>query len=391
VSDAPFEVRARHGRARAGRLRTAHGDVETPVFMPVGTKAAVKTILPSQLEAAGVEILLGNTYHLTLRPGEERIGALGGLHRFMAWPRAILTDSGGYQVFSLSKRRKVTDDGVEFQSHLDGATVMLTPERALAIQRKLGSDIMMPLDEPASWPCDGSRLDESMRRTHAWLARTVAALGEPNGPAPRERGESKAQMLFGIVQGGMDPKRRRASVEAVCAHGLPGNAIGGLSLGEPAEKLYEVVDVTTSLLPEDRPRYLMGVGTPADIARAVAMGVDMFDCILPTRLGRNGWAFTSEGMIKIRNAEWKEDARPVDSACACPCCATFSRAYLRHCFNVEEILGLAMLSLHNIHYYVRLMRRLRTAIRDGTLDSVVARESELCPPLSGRREEEDER
>ncbi len=370
-----FRVLHRSGRARVGRLELAHGAVETPVFMPVGTKAAVKSILPAELEAAGVEIVLANTYHLALRPGEELVAKMGGLHRFMAWKRPILTDSGGYQVFSLAKLRKVGDDGVEFQSHLDGSAVVLTPERAIEIQRRLGSDVVMPLDEPAPWPCDEARVELAMRRTHAWLARSVGPLD--------------GQRLFGIVQGGVSERLRRASVEAVCAHGLAGYAIGGLSLGEPAEVLYGILELTAGLLPDDRPRYLMGVGTPGDIARAVAAGVDMFDCILPTRLGRNGWAFTSEGMIKIRNAEWKEDPRPVDPACSCPCCSTFSRAYLRHCFNVDEILGLEMLSLHNIHYYAGLMRRLRAAIRDGTLDGEVRRESERCPPLAGRREEDE--
>ncbi|MBI2931071.1 MAG: tRNA guanosine(34) transglycosylase Tgt [Planctomycetes bacterium] len=372
-----FEVLHQSGRARTGRLETTHGAVETPVFMPVGTKAAVKSLLPSQLEVAGVEMILSNTYHLALRPGEELVAKMGGLHRFMAWPRPILTDSGGYQVFSLARLRKVNDEGVEFQSHLDGSLVSLTPERAVEIQRRLGADVIMPLDEPAPWPCDGARVEKAMQRTHAWLTRCKRAWA---GDGP--------QALFGIVQGGMDARLRRASAEAVCAHDLPGYAIGGLSLGEPAELLYEITDVTAALLPVNKPRYLMGVGTPADIARSVALGIDMFDCVLPTRLGRNGWAFTSEGMIKIRNAEWKEDARPVDPNCSCPCCAAFSRAYLRHCFNVDEIVGLAMLSLHNIHYYVGLMRRLRAAIREGTLEDVVRQESQRCPPLTGRREEE---
>ncbi len=363
-----FEVLHRKGRARTGRLETAHGAIETPVFMPVGTRAAVKSLHPAQLEAAGAEIILGNTYHLSLRPGEDLVAKMGGLHAFMAWKRPILTDSGGYQVFSLAKLRKMSDDGVEFASHLDGSPQFLTPERAIEIQRKLGSDIMMPLDEPASWPCDEARVEAAMVRTHLWLKRSI-------GPSN----------LFGIVQGGMSPKLRRASVDAVCSHSLPGYAIGGLSIGEPAEKMYEIVDLTTSLLPEDKPRYLMGVGTPADIARAVALGIDMFDCVLPTRMGRTGTAFTSEGMIKIRNAQWAEDPKPLDPQCKCPCCATFSRAYLRHCFSVDEMLGLSMLSLHNVTYYVALMRRLRDAIRDGSLESLVKTESERCPPLASRR------
>jgi queuine tRNA-ribosyltransferase len=368
-----FSIASRdpNSRARAGRIETRHGAFDTPAFMPVGTKAAVKTIMPSQLEAAGTQILLCNAYHLALRPGEALVAKMGGLHRFMGWAGPILTDSGGYQVFSLAKLRKVNDAGVEFQSHLDGSTVRLTPERALEIQRILGADIVMPLDEPAPFPSTPAQAEAAVKRTAAWLERSVKARQE--------------EALFGIVQGGTHADLRRRSVEDVLRHDLPGVAIGGLSLGEPAETMIETAGVVCDATPESKPRYLMGVGTPGDIANAVLRGADLFDCILPTRLGRNGWAFTSEGMLKIRNAAFKEDGRPIDPACACPACRGFSRSYLRHCFSVDEILGLSMLSLHNITYYQGLMKRIRNAIAAGTLARLAKDESERCPPLEGRR------
>ena len=368
-----FSVTSRDpgSRARAGRIETPHGAFETPAFMPVGTKAAVKTLMPSQLLAAGTQILLCNAYHLALRPGEVLVGKMGGLHRFMGWNGPILTDSGGYQVFSLAKLRKVNDAGVEFQSHLDGSTVHLTPERALEIQQRLGADIVMPLDEPAPFPAAPAQAEAAVARTAAWLERSVKARRE--------------EALFGIVQGGIHADLRRRSVEDVLRHDLPGVAIGGLSLGEPAEQMIETAGVVCDATPELKPRYLMGVGTPGDIANAVLRGADMFDCILPTRLGRNGWAFTSEGMIKIRNASFKEDERPIDPACGCPACKGFSRSYLRHCFSVDEILGLSMLSLHNITYYQSLMTRIRGAIGTGSLARLAKEESERCPPLNGRR------
>ena len=368
-----FSVAARdpNSRARVGRVETRHGGFDTPAFMPVGTKAAVKTLQPAQLRDTGTQIVLSNAYHLALRPGEELVHRMGGLHKFMGWHGPILTDSGGYQVFSLAKLRKVTDEGVEFQSHLDGSTVRLTPERALEIQRRLGADIVMPLDEPAPWPSTPELSAAAVKRTAEWLERTVKARQEDG--------------LFGIVQGGTHPDLRRKSTEDVLRHDLPGVAIGGLSLGEPAETMIEMAGVVCDATPENKPRYLMGVGTPSDIVNAVLRGVDMFDCILPTRLGRNGWAFTSEGMIKIRNASFKEDERPIDPACACAACKGFSRAYLRHCFAVEEILGLSMLSLHNITYYQTLMRRIRTAIPAGTLATLAKEEAARCPPLTGRR------
>jgi queuine tRNA-ribosyltransferase len=369
-----FSIASRdpNSRARAGRIETRHGAFDTPAFMPVGTKAAVKTIMPSQLEAAGTQILLCNAYHLALRPGEALVAKMGGLHRFMGWAGPILTDSGGYQVFSLAKLRKVNDAGVEFQSHLDGSTVNLSPERALEIQRILGADIVMPLDEPAPFPSTPAQAEGAVKRTSAWLERSVKARQE--------------EALFGIVQGGTHADLRRRSVEDVLRHDLPGVAIGGLSLGEPAETMIETAGVVCDATPESKPRYLMGVGTPGDIANAVLRGADMFDCILPTRLGRNGWAFTSEGMLKIRNAAFKEDGRPIDPACACPACRGFSRSYLRHCFSVDEILGLSMLSLHNITYYQGLMKRIRNAIQVGTLKKLAQEEAQRCPPLEGRRQ-----
>lgn len=350
-----FNITARHGRARAGALETPHGTFETPAFMPCGTKAAVKGLEPRDLRDAGIDILLCNTYHLTLRPGEETVEQLGGLHRFMSWTGPILTDSGGYQVWSLSGMRKITGEGVTFQSHLDGATIQLTPERVVEIQEKLGSDILMPLDEPIAYPIDLRAARAALDRTHAWWRRS----------------RSTRAALFGIVQGSVSRELRRESVDAIAAADPPGFALGGFSMGEPAKEMYEIVDYTASLLPDARPRYLMGVGMPADILAAVKAGVDMFDCILPTRLGRNATAFTPEGVVKIRNARFARDDRPLDPSCKGSCCRSHTRAYLRHCFNVDEMLGPRLLSLHNVHYYGRLMKRIRAAIRDGTLDSLV--------------------
>ncbi len=357
--------------ARVGRVETPHGSFETPAFMPVGTKAAVKAISPSQLRDAGAQVVLCNTYHLALRPGAETVAKLGGLHRFMSWDGAILTDSGGYQVFSLAHLRRVTDDGAEFRSHLDGSTVFLTPERVVDIQTQLGSDILMPLDEPSPWPCEKSDADRAAARTSAWWKRS---------PQPQD-----GRALFGIVQGATNLDLRKRCVEEIAATSPPGFSIGGLSMGEPAQALYEVVEYTSSILPNDRPRYLMGAGTPTDIVRSVLAGVDMFDCILPTRLGRNGWAFTGVGMLKVRNSRFSLDDSPLDPSCDCPCCRHFTRAYLRHCFNVEEILGLAMVSLHNLHYYGGLMKRLREAIPAGRAREILSEVESTGPPLRGRR------
>ena len=347
-----FSIGARPGRARAGMIETAHGTFETPAFMPCGTKGAVKGLEPRELRAAGIQILLSNTYHLALRPGEDRVAELGGLHAFMGWDGPILTDSGGFQVFSLAELRKIDGEGVTFQSHLDGATVRFTPERVIEIQEKLGSDIQMPLDEPIPFPPDPKVARTALDRTHAWWKRSKAGKGA----------------LFGIVQGSIVPELRRESAETIAASDPPGFALGGFSMGEPNAQMYEMVDYTTSLLPETKPRYLMGVGTPQDIVAGVRAGVDLFDCILPTRMGRNGVAYTSEGAIRIRNAKHAKDLRPLDPTCEGPCCRHYTRAYLRHCFMVEEMLGPKLLSLHNVTYYGKLMARIRSAIRDGSLD-----------------------
>ena len=320
--------------------------------MPCGTKGAVKGIEPRELRAAGIQILLSNTYHLALRPGEDLVAHMGGLHRFMGWDGPILTDSGGFQVFSLAELRKISDEGVTFQSHLDGATVKFTPERVVEIQEKLGSDILMPLDEPIPYPPDPNAARAALDRTHAWWKRSRANKGA----------------LFGIVQGSIVPELRKESAEAISSSDPPGYALGGFSMGEPHAQMYEMVDYTTSLLPDSKPRYLMGVGTPEDIVAGVRAGVDLFDCILPTRMGRNGVAYTSAGTVRIRNSKHARDPGPLDPSCDGPCCRGASRAYLRHCFNVEEMLGPKLLSLHNVTYYAKLMARIRSAIRDGTLD-----------------------
>jgi len=346
-----FAVTARDGKARAGKIETAHGSCETPAFMPCATKGAVKGIEPRELRVAGIEILLSNAYHLALRPGAEAVARRGGLHKFMSWDGPILTDSGGYQVCSLAARRTITDEGVTFQSHLDGATLKFTPERVVEIQEQIGSDILMPLDEPVPYPPDPRTARAALDRTHAWWRRSRATRGA----------------LFGILQGSVDRDLRREAAETVAATDPPGFALGGFSLGETPAQMYETVDYTVSLLPDPKPRYLMGVGMPEDITAAVRSGVDLFDCVLPTRLGRNGWAFTEDGLLKVRNSRYAQDDLPLDPACEGPCCRNYSRAYLRHCFNVEEMLGPRLLSMHNLYYYGRLMKRIRAAIRDGSL------------------------
>lgn len=358
-------------QARRGRLHTPHGTVETPVFMPVGTLATVKAVGQDDLQALGAEILLGNTYHLMLRPGEELIHTLGGLHRFMAWPRALLTDSGGFQVFSLAQKRKVSDDGVLFQSHLDGSPHLLTPERSIAIQEALGADILMAFDECPPSTAERAVVEQAMVRTTAWLRRCAAAWSR--GPGA----------LFGIVQGGLDLELRRRHLEEVCAVDLPGYALGGYSVGEAPERMHASVSDVAPLLPRERPRYLMGVGTPVDLVQAMAAGVDMFDCVLPTRCARNGLLFTSEGRLVIRNAAYARDERPVDAACGCYTCRTHSRAYLRHLFATREVLALRLNTLHNLHHYLALMRGAREAIladryREFAAD-VVAREGGVGP------------
>jgi queuine tRNA-ribosyltransferase len=339
-------------KARRGRLLTPHGVIETPVFMPVGTQATVKSIMPGQLRDLNVEILLCNSYHLFLRPGHETVARLGGLHRFMGWDRPILTDSGGFQVFSLSSLRDISDDGVRFQSHLDGSTHFLSPELAVDVQAALGSDIMMILDDCLAYPASHFDADRSMKRSSAWAERCCKHFQT----VPRE------QALFGIVQGSIYPDLRRESAERLVAMDFPGYAIGGLAVGEPKPLMYEIIEKVEPYLPDEKPRYLMGVGTPADLVEAVARGVDMFDCVMPTRHARNGWLFTKDGHIVIKHSKYKEDAQPVDSTCACPVCGTYSRAYLRHLFLANEILSSVLNTIHNLYFYLDTIRRIRQFI-----------------------------
>jgi queuine tRNA-ribosyltransferase len=358
-----FSVTHRDGAARRGLLTTAHGVVETPVFMPVGTQGVVKATTPRDLVEAGASIILGNTYHLHLRPGDELIRRRGGLHRFIGWERPILTDSGGYQVFSLAHRRTLSEQGVEFQSHLDGSRRVLTPESATDIQLNLGSDIAMVLDECPALPAEPEALERSIDLTARWArrARTHFLAEQPLS----EHG--RGQLQFGIVQGGTDFRLRETSARRTLEVGFDGYAIGGLSVGEPSDVMYKVIAHTAPLLPSDRPRYVMGVGTPADLIEAVSSGVDMFDCVMPTRNARNGRLFTSQGVVNIKNARHVEDDGPLDPACRCYTCRTFSRAYLRHLFVAGEMTAGALNTLHNLSFYLDTMRRVREAITFGTL------------------------
>ncbi len=355
-----FELLAEEGGARRGRLRTAHGAIDTPAFMPVGTQATVKALTPQEVEDLGAQVLLANTYHLALRPGAERIARLGGLHRFMGWDGAILTDSGGFQVFSLDHLVKLTDEGATFRSHLDGSEQHFTPESVMAIQRELGSDIAMAFDQPISWPASGEATRAAMDRTHRWAARCLSA-----EPAP-------GQLRFGIVQGGFDDALRRESAEVLAHLPFDGFGVGGLSLGEPKTITYRLLSVQTAILPRDRPRYLMGVGTPADLVEAVARGIDMFDCVLPTRIARNGSILTRGGRINLRNRRFIEDAGPMDAGCDCYTCQHFSRAYLRHLFMAGEILGHRLASIHNLRLLVRLVEQIRELIGTGRLEPATA-------------------
>jgi len=341
--------------ARAGILKTPHGDVRTPVFMPVGTNATVKTLTAEELRGAGAQIILSNAYHLYLRPGADLIEEMGGLHGFMGWEGPILTDSGGYQVFSLSEKRRLTREGLEFKSHLDGSRHFLSPEDVIGIQDRLGSDILMPLDECAPYPADRKHVKSAMELTHDWLLRSRRAWQKVKRPSH----------LFGIIQGGFFEDLRHQSAEFVAGLDLPGIAVGGLSVGEPRDLMIEMLGVSLRGLPACRPRYLMGVGYPEDLVEAVALGTDMFDCVAPTRNGRNGTLFTSEGKLLIRNLEYARDRRPVDPECGCLACRRHSRAYLRHLFMAREILGLKLASLHNITFYIKLLERAREAIRRG--------------------------
>jgi queuine tRNA-ribosyltransferase len=353
----PFRFEVTHkdagSSARLGVLHTAHGDIPTPVFMPVGTAGAVKAMPGAWLEDLDTKIILANTYHLYLRPGHERIQRLGGLHNFMAWPRAVLTDSGGYQVFSHRDLRRISEDGVWFQSHLDGSRHFLGPEKAIDIQRALGSDIAMVFDECTPYPCGKADAQASMQLSMRWARRCKEHwMKESDG----------SRALFGIVQGGVFPDLRKLSVEALLDIEFPGMAVGGLSVGEPRDLMHDVLESTLPLLPEDRPRYLMGVGTPQDIIHAVSLGVDMFDCVLPTRNARNGCLFTSEGKILIKNAAYAEDDRPLDSKCACLTCRRYSRAYLRHLFMTGEHLSAVLNTLHNLTFYLDMMHKIRESI-----------------------------
>ncbi len=357
-----FEVRKTDptSAARLGRLTTPHGEVDTPVFMPVGTKAAVKGITPDQLEATGTRIILGNTYHLQLRPGAELIEQMGGLHRFMGWRGPMLTDSGGYQVFSLAELVRIDDDGVSFRSPVDGAKMRLTPEIATRIQNQLGADMIMAFDECPPYPCERSDVESAVERTVRWAGRCKNAHDRPDD-----------QWLFGINQGGVHKDLRRRCAEQLAEVDLPGSAIGGLSVGESHEQMMEIVSEVCPLLPAERPRYLMGVGMPRDIVAAVLCGVDMFDCVLPTRNGRNGNAFTASSPIRLRNAQYGTDESPLEDGCECPACATHTRAYLRHLFQTGEMLGPILVSVHNLYFYQRLMARLRSLIEKGRAATIL--------------------
>ncbi|MDP4032273.1 MAG: tRNA guanosine(34) transglycosylase Tgt [Pseudorhodobacter sp.] len=351
-----FEVTATDGRARSGVISTPRGEIRTPAFMPVGTAATVKAMLPESVAATGADILLGNTYHLMLRPTAERIGRLGGLHGFMNWQRPILTDSGGFQVMSLKGLRKMTEEGVRFKSHIDGSEHHLSPERSMEIQRLLGSDIVMALDECTPFPADAETARKSMQRSMRWARRSRDAFGDRPGHA-----------LFGIQQGSIFAEQRAESAQKLREIGFDGYAIGGLAVGEGQEKMLEVLDYAPGQLPEDRPRYLMGVGKPDDIVGAVVRGIDMMDCVLPSRSGRTGQAFIAAGVVNLRNARHRDDDRPLDAACGCPACRHYSRAYLHHVVRAGEIIAAMLLTWHNLHYYQELMAGLRWAIAAGQL------------------------
>jgi len=349
-----FDVTAADGKARTGVISSPRGEIRTPAFMPVGTAGTVKAMLPESVAATGADILLGNTYHLMLRPGAERVARLGGLHRFMNWERPILTDSGGYQVMSLTDLRKLTEEGVRFKSHIDGSEHLISPERSMEIQRLLGSDIVMAFDECTPYPADEATARASMELSMRWALRSREAFGDRPGHA-----------LFGIQQGSVYRDQREESAEALSRLGFDGYAVGGLAVGEGQETMFEVLDYACDMLPADRPRYLMGVGKPDDIVGAVARGIDMMDCVLPTRSGRTGQAFTRRGVVNLKNARHAEDPRPLDEACTCPACQSYSRAYLHHVFRAGEIISSMLLTWHNLHYYQELMAGMRAAIAEG--------------------------
>ncbi|MGR3511813.1 MAG: tRNA guanosine(34) transglycosylase Tgt [Paracoccaceae bacterium] len=353
-----FALHNTDGKARTGTVHTPRGDIRTPAFMPVGTAATVKAMMPESVAATGADILLGNTYHLMLRPTAERIDALGGLHEFMNWPKPILTDSGGFQVMSLAGLRKLTEEGVKFSSHIDGSKHMLTPERSMEIQRLLGSDIVMCFDECPALPADRDRIAESMRLSMRWAQRSRDAFGDRPGHA-----------LFGIQQGGLEDDFRAESAEALTSIGFDGYAVGGLAVGEGQAAMFGVLDTAPDMLPKDKPRYLMGVGKPDDIVGAVKRGIDMMDCVLPSRSGRTGQAFTRRGVVNIKNARHADDPRPLDEDCTCPACSNYSRAYLHHVFRSNEMISGMLLTWHNLHYFQELMSEMRTAIAASSFDA----------------------
>jgi queuine tRNA-ribosyltransferase len=356
-----FTIHAMDGKARAGTIHMQRGDIRTPAFMPVGTAATVKAMRPAEVRAAGADIILGNTYHLMLRPGAERMARLGGLHGFMGWDRPILTDSGGYQVMSLSALTKMSEEGVAFSSHIDGSKHMLTPERSMEIQRLLDSDIVMAFDECTKNGCSHDEAAQSMERSMRWAKRSRDGFDSGGEHAQRSA-------LFGIQQGSLDENLRRASAQQLIEIGFDGYAVGGLAVGEGQEAMFATLDFAPGMLPDDKPRYLMGVGKPDDIVGAAERGIDMFDCVLPTRSGRNGQAFTWNGPLNIRNARFAEDKEPLDHRCGCPVCATWSRAYLHHLVKAGEMLGAMLMTQHNIHFYQELMQGLRDSIATGNLD-----------------------
>lgn len=355
-----FDLMDTDGAARRGRVHTAHGAINTPAFMPVGTAATVKAMMPESVAETGAEILLGNTYHLMLRPGAERIEKLGGLHKFMNWDKPILTDSGGFQVMSLAGLRKITEEGVRFRSHIDGAYYDLTPESSTDIQRMLDADITMCFDECPALPATKERVNDAMQISMRWAKRSRAAFVERPGYGQ-----------FGIVQGGTEEDLRKESVEKLVDIGFEGYAVGGLAVGEGQELMFQTLDYTTGVMPADKPRYLMGVGKPDDLVGAVARGIDMFDCVLPSRSGRTAEGWTRRGSVNLRNARHKDDPRPLDEDCTCPCCKNYSRAYLYHLTKTKEILGLMLLTWHNLHYYQELMQGMRGAIEEKRFDAFV--------------------
>jgi queuine tRNA-ribosyltransferase len=385
-----FELLAKDSasRARRGRLTTTHGVIETPAFMPVGTQGSVKAVSPRELRELKAQIVLGNTYHLFVRPGLEVIRHFGGLHRFMNWDGPILTDSGGYQIFSLAKLRKITEEGVAFQNHLDGTPTFISPESAMEIQAVLGSDIAMVLDECPPWPCEYDYAAKSLEMTLRWAERCKEAAFRypersaaesrepaldsalmPRGSSTSLRSARNDQLVFGIAQGGTFEELRRSGAQALAAMDFDGYAIGGVSVGEPEAEMMQAVEWSEPLLPENKPRYAMGLGTPPQLLELIARGMDMFDCVLPTRLARNGTAFTAEGTLNLKNAEFAMQTGPLEEGCACPACREFSRGYIRHLIKAEEILGLRLITLHNLHFYLELMSRARNAIEHESFDA----------------------